>query len=508
MSEDSLIPAASRTTLAQRSLLVALGLIGVLIVGAYLRLVGIDWDENEHLHPDERFLTQVEVAIEPVTSLQAYFDTPTSTLNPNNVGHGFFVYGDFPIILVRYVGQELEKTLYSDIYLVGRALSAGFDLLTIVLLFLLGRRLYDVRIGLLAAALYALATLPIQQSHFFTVDTFTNTFVVAAFLFAARSLDEHRWPDYFLFGLMLGLATASKISVVPLAVILILAIALRVLPQLPLGERASSAWQDRATRKKIIGAALGLMLGGLVTIVVFRVAMPYAFLPPGGNDVAASAINRILQSIGLRLNPLWLDQMREVRHLVSGNADIPPNHQWANRLPLVFPWLNMVRFGMGWPLGLTAWLAFVWAIWEIVRGYRHWKQHLLLVAWIALFFGWQGSGWVMSMRYFLPLYPFLALLAAWALITIGDRARQLLVERGLPPRHWAAGLSTGFLLAILVMTGLWGFAFSRIYTRPVTRVAASDWIYENIPSDITLTIADRGRNALFSGRPATELDSS
>jgi hypothetical protein len=43
-------------------------LIGILLAGAYLRFVGMDWDADTHLHPDERFMTMVESAITPVTA--------------------------------------------------------------------------------------------------------------------------------------------------------------------------------------------------------------------------------------------------------------------------------------------------------------------------------------------------------------------------------------------------------------------------------------------------------
>jgi len=37
-------------------------------------------------------------------------------------------------------------------------------------------------------------------------------------------------------------------------------------------------------------------------------------------------------------------------------------------------------------------------------------------------------------------------------------------------------------------SALWAFAFTRIYTRPVTRVTASEWIYQNVAGAINLTI--------------------
>jgi len=50
-------------------------LIVVLLAGAIFRFTGIQWDGNQHLHPDERFLTMVETGIAPVKSVSDYFDT-------------------------------------------------------------------------------------------------------------------------------------------------------------------------------------------------------------------------------------------------------------------------------------------------------------------------------------------------------------------------------------------------------------------------------------------------
>src|SRR3569832_1432964 len=82
-------------------------LIVVLLAAAGLRFIGINWDQNQHLHPDERFMTMVESAMTPVKSLSEYFNTERSTLNPHNVGYSFYVYGDLPIIIVRYVAEGM-----------------------------------------------------------------------------------------------------------------------------------------------------------------------------------------------------------------------------------------------------------------------------------------------------------------------------------------------------------------------------------------------------------------
>ncbi|MCJ7701441.1 MAG: hypothetical protein MUO62_07660 [Anaerolineales bacterium] len=151
-------------------------LISILAAGAYLRLVGIDWDENQHLHPDERFLTMVESALKvsntppdqlgtpPSVANQpwradyvgvfpdcgewgTYFDTACSPLNPNNQGYDFYVYGTLPIFIVRYAAEWLEQSGYGEVYLVGRALSALSDLFVIILVYAIAALLYDRRVA-------------------------------------------------------------------------------------------------------------------------------------------------------------------------------------------------------------------------------------------------------------------------------------------------------------------------------------------------------------------------
>ena len=507
----------------QRSWWPYLALFLILLVAGYLRFTGLNWDENTHLHPDERFLTMVETSIQPAVSLREYFTTATSPLNPRNRGHGFFVYGSFPIFLVRYVVRYVAEGLnnycltagctfnflgYDGVHLVGRALSALADLATLVVLFFLGRRLYDERVGVLAALLGAGSVLSIQQSHFFTVDTYVALFATLSLYCAVRVAQDDRGSDWIWFGLAFGAALACKISVWPLGLVLV-----------------AAAWV-RAVRQRepsMMRPFLNLAAAAILAFLVFRVLQPYAFTglnfdietmgedayydavaaAPGWWQKAYDVLPEPIRAVLLPA-PRWLGNMRTIQSQVGGDVDFPPNHQWTDRRPIVFPWKNMVLYGMGPALGLTAWLGFAAAVLYMliwIGRRKNWHQHLLPALWIAIFFLYQGTQWVKSMRYLLPIYPALILLGAWALVEGVRTVRRRWGNR----RRWLVGVAWALPVLVVGLTLAWAFSFVNIYHQPTTRVAAARWIYENVPTGATLLYeTDAGPAELQIPVPITE----
>lgn len=304
-------------TSARSDVLVGALLVIVVLLGGYFRFVGQNWDDFTHLHPDERFLAGVAASLGgPLHSsygsseeqqaqldrcLAAYptaggaggfFDADCSTWNPHNTGNGLYVYGTLPLFMARAAGDTLVRFTgnpnwagYNGVHLVWRTLSALAEMAAVLAVFALGVQVAGRWTGLLAATLYAGAALSIQLAHFGTADAVANGFTALALLFAVRAQFGGRWADYALFGLMFGAALASRINLAPLAGLIVLAAGVRALPALGHGLR----WAER--ERTLLREAAGLALAGAVTLVVFRLTNPYAFMGPG--------------LFGLTPNPRW-----------------------------------------------------------------------------------------------------------------------------------------------------------------------------------------------------------
>ncbi len=508
-------------------------LLYILVIGAIFRFIGIDWGDYQYLHPDERFLVWVGTDIMPIGTPQevlgtppntiddtwrvgsypdcqswgGYFDASCSPLNPNNGGHGFYVYGTLPMFVTRYLVEWIYgHSGFNQMTNVGRVLSALVDLLSVVLVYAIGRRVFSKPVGLLAAAFSAFTVLNIQQSHFFTMDTFASFFTLLAVYYAVRvslldreareappvSADgsssaaviegEGLASETFsarlstlikspylgfsiLFGIALGCAVASKLNAAPVAFVLPVAFGL-VVWRKPRQERPR--W--------VINAIVYLGIAAFISLLVFRLLQPYAFYGPG--------------FFGLRLNPQWVSNITEQRNQAAGDIDFPPSLQWARR-PVWFSAQNLVEWGLGIPLGILAFLGFLWAGWRMLKG--DWHTHAVLWLWGGFYVVWQSLQVNPTMRYQMPTYPILAIYAGWGLVELWNFAQRRREKAGSasPPQdanrfRWlrpAAGVLGGL---VLILTFAWALAFSLIYARPITRVAASEWVFQNIPGPINL----------------------
>jgi YYY domain-containing protein len=411
----------------------------VLAVGGVLRWQGLRWDAGHHLHPDERFISMVEEKLTVPHSLGEYFDSSRSSLNPYNHNEGSFVYGSLPMVMTKGVARLVGKPGYDGAYLVGRALSGFFDLITVWLVYRITRRFTHRRGALFAAALMAFCVLGIQLSHFWTVDTFLTTFTAAALLGAVRIAQGKRevWSDVAT-GVAVGLAIACKITA--LALLGPIGLALLV------GAYGSQARFFPATLR----AAARLAIIVLPAAAVVRVALPNAFKGPS--------------FFSLRLDPRWINDLKNLAAIQHSVAGFPPAVQWAGRT-IAFPLENIVYWGAGIFFGIAGLLGLAWSIHAIVR--RRELDFLPVTSHVLFLLAYHGLALVKSIRYFYPAYPGLAVLAG-ALFSAG------LMRSPFPRLVRAAAIT------VLGGTFLWAVAFTSIYRNTQTRVAASRWIFAHV----------------------------
>jgi hypothetical protein len=395
----------------------------ILFLGAAFRLIGNNWDQGQHLHPDERFLTMVAGNMQWPKSLAEYFDTNTSKLNPHNITYNFYVYGTWPVILVKAVSQTLKLDDYGNLTLVGRAMSGITDLITAIFVFLIGWEISKKTIGGLAAFFfYQIAVLPVQLSHFFAVDPY-------AVLFATISLYlmlKNRFG--ILMGIAFGMTLATKISGIMLLPVLGLSYLISLVKSPPKLRLVNILW-------------IPVLLISLY--LTLRIAYPYLFMP----------------GLFPALNPKVLANWKELASFNDPNTYYPPGVQWISTQPLIFPLLNLFYFGLGIPFGILSFLGLFYGLL-----FKRTQQTIMLSLAVFIIFFYQGTQFVKALRYFYLIYPLLAVFAGIFISEIWNYKKIRFVVVGL-----------------IALCLVWPVAVMSVYLHPHSRVSASEWIYRNIP---------------------------
>ncbi|MGH2502193.1 MAG: phospholipid carrier-dependent glycosyltransferase, partial [Ktedonobacterales bacterium] len=444
-------------------------LLAIALEALGLRLYGINWDANNHLHPDEREIVFRAMCLnfpgqprtggcDPAYNGPNWFFSPNSPLNPH-----FFAYGSFPLYLLAGVAHALawlthathgafhpsDGGVFDDFNhftLIGRTLSALFDTGSVIFAGLIARRLAGRWAGLLAAALVAVIPFEVQVSHFYAVDTPTLFFILVT-LWACVALARHAtdhpaatltsrkliardsmrlWLYGLLAGAALALAVASKVSAAPLLA--------------PMALACVYIWRRRGAEAAIL-AGSGMIAAA---IVAFVVTSPYALID-------------------------WKEfiaQISEQTQLSQGKLDYPYVRQFAGTTPYIYQLQQMLLYDVGIPLAALGLAGLGWALSCI---WRRWDDDWgLLLVWIIPYFAIIGDAYTKFTRYMLPVFAPLAIcgagalaaLVGWSLARLNapDGPRGLFASRparwltALWGTQWARGACVALGLAILLAT--------------------------------------------------------
>jgi len=450
-----------------------LGLVVILLIAATFRLYGLAWDSGYLFHPDERKIILVASDLALPSHPLELFSTD-SPLNPK-----FFAYGSFPVYLLRGLSMFAPRTEFFvpwrdnslvDLALLGRVLSTLFDLGTIVFTFLLARRLYDSRIGLLASACIAVTVLHIQLAHFYAVDTLLAMLVVATMYCAARFAESGARRDLIAMGMAYGLALATKTTAIVLIVPMLAAI-VRLNARHGDAGTPGHGESPRLLVKNLFGQLWNVRQTILLTLAIaftgFVVTQPYALLDP----------IRFFGQVGTE----WF--------VARGWLDYPYTRQYADTPPFIYHIVQSAIWGMGLPLGIFAWLGsalFAWQWWRT----RDWRDGFIL-AWAIIYFFAIGAQHAKYLRYLIPLTPFLFVMAAVAFSRFRFQLSRHTQYATPNTQHTTRNTQHArriTLALILCASFVYALAFVSIYGREHPWITISKWIYANVPKDTAMIV--------------------
>ncbi|MSP11566.1 MAG: phospholipid carrier-dependent glycosyltransferase [Chloroflexi bacterium] len=446
--------------------------------------------------------------------------------------------------LSSFVASWAQAADYDHINLVGRLISALFDTLTVFLVYLLGKRIYGRLAGLLAAACLTFTVLHIQLSHFYAFDVVLVTFLAASIYFTVAFVQNANARNAILAGLFAGLAVSTKFTAITVVGTLGLAHLLRYIVVVYQSRRATSqspslAWRSAGAVGFAAAPDVWLNSGQLIPVESTQQCTQQAARWLALSLIAAILAFALTSPFTLLDLHQYMDSINEQNDMVRGISDLPYTRQYRNTVPFLYHISNQLQWGMGWALGLVFFGGFLFVLYRAMRGKARMAEWLLL-AWCVPYFLITGSFMVKFMRYFLLLIPFMAVMGAgmlvswreWAKASMlarsmlarsmlarsmlagqSDGAREysrLSLPRGLAkastlhpqlstisqrlqPHIWRlkqglAGQGWRWLVGVILLLGvLQAYSFMQIYTKPMTRVAASEWIYQNIPAGSAIT---------------------
>lgn len=422
-------------------------LSAILIVSTLLRLRGLAFGLPALYDPDE-----------PIFGLIALKLLGQGTLNPGWFGHpGTTTIYTLALIYLSVLGVGLltgrfesagdfARAIYADpgvAVLPGRLFIVLCGLATILLAFVLARRLFGARAGLIAAALLAVSPVHVKYSQIIRTDMHETVFLLLGMLACTAIVHRGRLADHLWAGIWLGLAVATKWPAATIVVAIVGATVCRIVRN-PLG------WRLDVRDLAIVGAA------ALATLIA---ASPFLVL-----DFATALANVTGEA--------------RTQHIGATGYGFLGNIGWYLATPLqdAFGLVGLVGALIGLVVGSRRSTAFAVTLVPFV-----------IVSFIAI--SAQGIVWE---RWIVPLLPFLAIALAGALDTLITRLR---ISFG-PVWSQAGGVGALALVALAPVLATEAAARERAND---TRAAASAWARAHIPAGATVIVEQPAFDLLRNG---------
>lgn len=406
----------------------SLAILSILALALALRLWGIRFGLPHLFHPDEWAI------VDPVMTMLR-----TGDYNPHDFHYPtFYYYCEAVMFVFRFfLGvikgeyQNINTVAIPGMYTWGRLLTALFGTANVFIVYKAGQKLFSRPVGIIAALFLAVSFLHVRDSHYITVDVPATMMATLSFLFACGIFQTGKMKYYILSGLTAGLAASTKWNA---AIIIVSILAAHFLTQ--------------AKREPINGflfAGLGAFIAGLY------IGTPYAFRDP--KDFFAT------------VGPVFA-------HYSTGH----PGYEAIS--PIIYYTKDIFSSeGASLPIALAG------AAGLMISIFNHRAKDFFILAFPLLYLLSFANSTVTFPRNVLPIYPFIALYAAYAVCEISRFAKDRLRLDSDAKQLAAAGI----LALVLVIPGIIRCAeYGAGSMSESTRTKAGIWIDSHISKDAKL----------------------
>jgi hypothetical protein len=378
---------------------------------------------------------------EPVFVSRAIRMAATGDLNPRWFGHpgSTLIYPLAALYHLASPGLFLQpdptlqisfKADPGEFYLFGRYLTIGYAVVSLPLVYQLGRCAFGRPAGLIGASLAILPVVAVAHSQMVRTDSAATFFGLLSLWLCLKVYDRPTPSRFIQAGLSIGLAIATRYFMVALVPILLVA--------------GGLAWLQKQTNLGVMGRAAGLGLLGVGA--GFALSTPYFFL-----DFQAALYWIVAEANDVHIDADGLSPL--------GN--------------LIWYVTQAIPTSLTWPVAIFTVLGVAQVSYE-----RQMKPLLLLGFAIIFILGLSLSD-LHWQRWLIPVLPLLALFAAHGLVIIASSLALRLSWS--PATRQRAG--TVLLLLVLAWPGYQLGLHNLRQSNPSTRVLAREWILRNLPAD-------------------------
>jgi hypothetical protein len=358
--------------------------------------------------------------------------------------HGFTSFDTFFEVMVQKQGELL--------LLVGRGGTAFLGVISVFIIYLIGKKLFNKKVGLWAALFLGISPMHVRESHYMTTDVFFVLTILIALLFLIFLINTRKKSWFLLAGIAIGISSTIRffpivILMYPVALIMVFEKKAKYVKNVLLG---------------IIGIAIGTFLG-----------VPFLFLDKNGPSLfAKDLLYYALPWYGTTISKRLLEPFLLL--ISSGTVRIPENFSFLYPAPdkfrpLYASWIFFKGIGP---------IPTILAIMGLVVVFRKSKMKLLLLL-IAPFLYFIYISFMIPAIYeklALPIIPFLAIFAAVAVAHLGERIKNKMSIGIVAPL---------LLIGILFLLGQFSSTLHASVACEATSIPrqSADWVDNNIPSE-------------------------